>query len=247
MAEKRTEIVHAPKVEPPALAPMTPMALLEHAVTNGASMEAIEKLMDLQQRWEASQSRKAFDIAMANAQADMPVIVKRRLVEYGEGNKKTSYKHEDLSEILRLITPVLKLHGLAVRFRTEQLEGGQVRVYCVLTGHGHREENPLQSSRDTSGGKNDIQAVGSVVSYLQRYTLKAALGLAAAADDDGQASEGSNNLISDDQAGELVAMIESTGADKPKFLAYFKIDKLGDLPAKSYQMAVQLLNAKARK
>ena len=36
---------------------------------------------------------------------------------------------------------------------------------------------------------NHSQAVGSVCTYLQRYTLKAALGLAAAVDDDAQSAK----------------------------------------------------------
>jgi hypothetical protein len=41
-------------------------------------------------------------------------------------------------------------------------------------------------------------------------------------------------------------MLESSGADKARFLKYFKIDRLPDLPAKDYQTAVTMLNAKNR-
>ena len=39
---------------------------------------------------------------------------------------------------------------------------------------------------DQSGNKNGFQAIGSAVTYLQRYTLKSALGLSAEVDDDAQ-------------------------------------------------------------
>jgi hypothetical protein len=53
---------------------------------------------------------------------------------------------------------------------------------------GHSEEGAvLEGAPDTSGSKNSIQAVGSTVSYLERYTLLAATGLAAKdQDDDGR-------------------------------------------------------------
>ena len=52
---------------------------------------------------------------------------------------------------------------------------------CVLSHRdGHFEETTLTAGRDDSGKKNAIQQVGSTITYLQRYTLKAALGLAAA-------------------------------------------------------------------
>ena len=50
---------------------------------------------------------------------------------------------------------------------------------CVLTHVlGHSERVPMQSGRDESGGKNSIQGLGSTVTYLQRYTLLAATGMA---------------------------------------------------------------------
>jgi DNA-binding transcriptional regulator YdaS (Cro superfamily) len=234
----------ATKIEPEPQTSPHPVSIVERAIEKGITGADLKEIMDLQERWEANQSRKAFDVAMANAQADMPVIVKNRLVEYGEGNKKTSYKHEDLSDVIRLITPVLKTHGLAVRFRTEQLDGGQVRVSCLLTGHGHREETSLQSSRDSSGGKNDIQAVGSVVTYLERYTLKAALGLASSRDDDGVASEGGNATITALQLQAMEKVAAEVAADIAKFCKFLKVETLAELPAKRFDAAMQALEAK---
>jgi hypothetical protein len=64
-------------------------------------------------------------------------------------------------------------------------------VTCILTHEkGHSEETSLQGPPDTSGSKNSIQAVGSSVTYLCRYTLLAACGLAASEDTDGVATNG---------------------------------------------------------
>jgi ERF superfamily len=61
-------------------------------------------------------------------------------------------------------------------------------VTCILTHQmGHSEETTLAGAPDNSGSKNSIQAIGSTVTYLERYTLLAATGLAAAnGDNDGQ-------------------------------------------------------------
>ena len=54
-----------------------------------------------------------------------------------------------------------------------------MRVTCILTHvKGHRERTSLQAGLDQSGAKNNIQALGSTVTYLQRYSLLAAVGLA---------------------------------------------------------------------
>ena len=55
---------------------------------------------------------------------------------------------------------------------------------------GHSESTTLQSPPDASGGKNSIQAIGSAVTYLSRYTLLAITGLATGEnEDDGQGYE----------------------------------------------------------
>ena len=70
-------IEHNPETVP---AVATPMAMIDRALASNASPETLERLLALQERWEASQARKAFDEAMANAKAERlaGVRVKRR-------------------------------------------------------------------------------------------------------------------------------------------------------------------------
>jgi hypothetical protein len=50
---------------------------------------------------------------------------------------------------------------------------------------GHKIETSIEAGSDTSGSKNAIQAIGSTISYLKRYTLENVLGLSADEDNDG--------------------------------------------------------------
>lgn len=171
---------------------LTPMELLDRALASNANVETLDKLMALQERWEANLARKAFDEAMSAAKAEIGPIKKNRHVGYDSKKSdagRTEYSHEDFAEIAKQINPILAAHGLSYRFRTASPPDGPVSVTCIISHRmGYSEENSLQAPRDTSGSKNPIQAVGSTVTYLQRYTLKAALGLAAENDDDGQQS-----------------------------------------------------------
>ena len=168
-----------------------PRSLLEKAIASGAGVDVIERLMDMQERWEDNQARKAFNAAIAAFKKAPPAILKNVEVGYAGNRGRTSYKHEDLSELLAAVDPALAEHGLWVRFRIDSADN-KVTVTCVV-GHcdGYSESNStLTAAPDTSGSKNQVQAIGSTVSYLQRYTLKAALGLAAARDDDGRGGNG---------------------------------------------------------
>lgn len=228
----------------PANPAMTPMTLIDRAVAGGAGVETIEKLMGLQERWEANQARKAFDEALAAAKADIPVIVKNRTVDFSSAKGRTNYRHEDLAGIARTVDPILARHGLSYRFRTTSAPNEPVTVTCIVSHRaGHSEENTLSAGRDESGNKNSIQAVGSTVTYLQRYTLKAALGLAASDDDDAKSAEPGDTITSD-QVEKLLAIINEVGADLVKFRRHFQIETLPELPASRYADAVAMLERK---
>jgi len=168
------EIVQFEPVEQPAA--MTPMAMLSQAVARGASLEMVSKLMDLQERVERGQARRDFDEAIAAAKSEIRPVARNKT---GHNDKR----YADFSAYAREVDPVLARHGLSYRFRTEQ--EGSIKVTCVLSHKsGHAEENSLSGPADTSGNKNTIQAIGSTLTYLQRYTLTQALGLAASDDDD---------------------------------------------------------------
>lgn len=226
---------------------LTPMDMVGRAVASGASIEVVEKLMALHERWEANQGRKAFDEAMAAAKAEIPVIFKSREVDFTSTKGRTHYRYEDLAEIAKTINPILGKHGLSYRFRTTSPANEPVTVTCIVSHRqGYSEENTLSAGRDESGNKNSIQAIGSTLTYLQRMTLKAALGLAASSDDDGKAAE-AVETITDDQVNTLRDLIEEVGADLPKFCAYLRVEALADLRQSDFKRAVVALEAKRAK
>jgi len=243
--QQDVQIIESMAISAPQPA-LTPMGMLDRAVASGASIETLDKLMGLQERWEKNQARKAFDNAMAAAKAEITPIIKNRKVDFTSQKGRTNYQYEDLAGIARQVDPILTKHGLSYRYKTST-ENNSVMVTCIIAHRdGHSEENALSAGRDESGNKNSIQAVGSTVTYLQRYTLKAALGLAASNDDDGAAAN-AGATISDEQVEKIRSLIDEVNADIPKFCRYFKIEKTSDLPAKRFNDAIQALEAKRSK
>ncbi|MGE0533182.1 MAG: ERF family protein [Hyphomonadaceae bacterium] len=219
-------------------AALTPMELLDRALDRGADIGVLEKLMDLQERHDKTQARRAFDSAVANAKADIGPIHKNRT---GHNNKR----YADFSAYAKAIDPVLAANGLSYRFRTEQ-SSGAISVTCILAHRdGHSEETTLVAGADTTGNKNSIQAIGSTVTYLQRYTLSAQLGLAATEDDDGQSADG-DEPISGEQLTEIRAKVESSGTDIEKFCRYLQVDALPDIRKKDYPKALAAIAQKMK-
>jgi len=162
----------------------TPSDLIRYALDNNVEIDKLQELYALQQRWEADQAKREFVMAMAEAKADAPEIIKEKLVEF----KTTRYFHATIGNVVTTIVPWLAKHGFSHRWSTRQ-ENGLVYVTCVLTHErGHSETCELFAAPDESGGKNLIQALVSTKTYLERHTLLAATGLATSdEDDDGRA------------------------------------------------------------
>ena len=238
-----TEVMKIERIEPLPPQAVTPMEMIDRAISSGANVETLEKLLALQERWEANQGRKAFDHAIAAAKAKLPAIVKNQTANRGNAG---SYRYEDLAQIAAQIDPVLSEFGLSYRFRTET-DGAKIKVSCIVSHReGYSETTTLESGADTSGAKNPIQAMGSAVTYLQRYTLKAALGLAAARDDDSNAKpKPKAEPMSQEDFTILRERIDAQGVDAAQvedFLAKkFGVDALHELTRDQQQAALSMI------
>lgn len=227
-----------------------PMTVVERAIERGITGADLKEIMDLQERWEANEARKAFEIALAGAVAELPIIVRNRLVNFEgrNGGRTTNYRHEDMAEIVEAIRPILHKHGLAHRFRPAQnLESGLITVTCIISGHGHREETPLSSKADGNpSGMNDLQRIASATTYLQRYTLKMALGLAVAHDDDGRGAgakvieaAAQPGCITEAQADEIRRLLDERGITQRGFLQFIKLPRIEAIGLEHFDRAVE--------
>lgn len=219
-------------------AEVTPMSLLAAAQQSGASIEQMQQLLDLQERWESREALKAYNLAMANFREECPTINRTR--------RGHNTKYAGLAESIEKIKPLLAKHGLSHQWKTYQ-DGGSIRVECIVTHKaGHSESTTLAATADNTGNKNSIQAIGSTVAYLERYTLYAILGLASREmDDDGEGS--SEPTVSDEQLANIDALIMETGTDINKFCVFMKVNELAAIKAKDYELAVKALVTKRGK
>lgn len=161
-----------------------PLAMAMQAMKAGMSIADMRGMLELQKDWEANEARKAYVQAMSEFKLNPPEIFKRKEVAFNG----TQYMHATLGDVTQAITQALAAHGISHRWDTVQ-NGPQITVTCILTHkQGHSESTTLEGSPDDSGKKNRIQQVASTVTYLQRYTLLAATGLATkdVEDDDGK-------------------------------------------------------------
>ena len=188
-----TNTHQAPALRTPSAvqAAASPDNLLAIAVERGVSLDYLERLLALKERHDATEARKAFVQAMTEFKREPLDIFKSKSVGYTtKDGDFVGYKHAQLSDVAEVVVPAMARYGLSHRWDVAQ-ESGRIRVRCIVTHErGHSETVELDGAPDNSGKKNAIQQVASTVTYLQRYTLLLATGLATKdqQDDDGKAS-----------------------------------------------------------
>lgn len=216
----------------------SPDRLIQLAIEQGADVDKLEKLMQLQERWNANQARSAFYAALSQFQMNCPVITKSK------SGYDDRYRYAPLDKITEAIKGVMNQCGLTYRWEQAE-ESDKITVTCIINHvQGHAESTSLTGSPDTSGSKNAIQSRGSVVQYLRRYTLESALGISTSMSDNdgGKPSES----INEQQLADLTALMQEVKADKPKFFKHFKIEKVEDLKSADYDRAVTMLESKRK-
>ena len=207
---------HQVAIHQPAqlMAAPTPATLLQMAVQQGADLDRLERLMELQAKWEAGEAKKAFTAAMAEFKANPPDIFKDKLVGYeNRDGTFTGYKHATLGGVCEKIIAALAAVGISHKWDLQQA-GGLVTVTCVLTHRlGHSEGTKMEAGADNSGKKNSIQAVSSTITYLERYTLLAATGLATKdQDDDGGGVDTQQVITSTYSLSDILRRLDSAGS-----------------------------------
>lgn len=207
--------------QPAQTVAITPMDMLQIAVEQGADLDKLQQLMDMKNKWEADEARKAFTVALAAFKANPPKLIKSKHVNFTTTKGNTDYWHAPLDEVCDLVGRELSAHGLSHRWSVTQENGG-ICVACILEHTlGHREEVQITASADQSGGKNAVQAIGSTVTYLQRYTLLAATGLAAADQD----TDGVAPATAPDLDGEIVKQITDCSTSGALDVLWKELDK----------------------
>lgn len=114
-------------------------ALMELAIQRGPDgIDALERLVALQERAEEKAARRAFFAALARFQRERPAITKNRTVHNKQGRKM--YGYAELDHIVRTIQPTLIECGLSFTHDGEVQESGAVRTTCTVSHEdGHSE------------------------------------------------------------------------------------------------------------
>lgn len=230
----------------------SPAEMIQAAISGGASLEKLEKFIELQERWEANQAKKLFTDAFSAAQAGIIAVTKT------EDNSQTHSKYASLDNIIISAKPVYTKEGLSVVFyEGETTKPEHIRVCAdVLHSAGHKETYYYDVPLDGKGIKGNanmtnIHAKSSSVSYGRRYLMCMIWNIPTQDDDDGNAAGKKIEYIDDKQKSTILDLLTVIGGDdmaktEAAFIKFMKIEKLEFLPQSEYQNALVVLGNKKR-
>ena len=221
-----------------AVIPQTPMDFIGRVIENpDFDTDKLEKLVDLQERFEDREAERAFNAAMSEFQSLAPTIARNK-----EGAHKIKYA--PLDDIMRAIQPALTETGLSVRFSTEFLDNGDyIKAICTVAHKkGHHEKSEIVVPVDAKQVANSSQKMGSANSYAKRYALSNALNLAYSESDDDAYSL--YETINEDQVIVLNDLLKETNSNIGGFLKYAGAAKVEDISSAKYDDLVAMLERK---
>ncbi len=238
-----SEIIIAEKKELTTPTTADFLTVIAQAATNpDVDPQKMHAILDVQERMMNKQAEIFFNRDFTALQAELPIIKKDGKIVHKGALISNFATYE---QIMAKIRPLLIKHGFGLRFNTEPT-GDKIIITATLShkdGHSITDRVPL--SIDSSGAKNNVQGVGSTISYGKRYLTGMLLNLVfEGEDDDGNSAD--YIPISDDQAATLKELIRETNTDTVRFLSMMvsnaaSVDEIG---VKDYARLYNTLLAK---
>ena len=171
------------------------LTLIDKAIEKDIDVDKFAKLVDIVKMLENEKAKRDFYEALSNFQGEVPPIKKLSRADMGYGKPK--YNYAEFGEIVTTIQEPLKKHGLSYHFeignepvvikgeKGEDVIVEFVAVTCTVAHKsGYEKTTTMSVQKDAGAGKSNVQAVGSTITYLKRYTLLALLGIGTADPDD---------------------------------------------------------------
>ncbi len=210
------------------------------------SAAKLGQIASAHERITAQDAQQAFNIAFTAAQQAMSPIVK------DAENDATMSRYARLETISQAIDPILHAHGLSTSFGTADspLER-HYRVTCKVRhigGHAETFHGDVPADLDAYEGEPDkvaVHAYGSSMTYGRRYVKVLAFDIVLKDEDnDGNRVAAPEDLISNEDLGDLKNRIEHAGASLERLLRALRVDNLAQLPAARIEEARRLLQAR---
>lgn len=211
----------------------------------------LETLLRIRHEEEQREARREFAAAMVAVASCIEQVGKHGRVKLvRDGKDMGSYKFARMEDVDIALRPLLREFGLRLSFTIEERAqggGGAIITGTATHRNGVSESSTVPLALDSGAGRNNLQAMGSTISYGKRY-VTAALFNIVWKDQDDDANGAFETFIAPDQAGQIRAMLKAQSISEDDFTEYLRVDTLEHLPASRFRNTMASLQKRlARK
>jgi hypothetical protein len=242
------------------------VAFAQAASDPACNPEKMKALSDMVDKMKAEEAEVAFTESYIAMQDELPSISATGRIEIpGKGGGRgQSTPYAKFDEIMRVVKPILRAHKFALMVVSEPnpsgvgvvVRGTLARVHETQYGKTtHAKQTIIAVPLENSGSKNNVQGIGSSLSYAKRYACIQLLNIIshaeidddrdgagpkkkAAAKDEPEVAD-PNAPISGAQAKILLQTINDCGVGPATFLQKYQIDAVHELPARLFDEAIK--------
>ena len=170
-------------------------------------------------------------------------IVQGQLTFAKKDSKNPFFKsnYADLESVWDACRSLLSDNGLAVMQFPGEYMDGNMALNTIIT---HKSGEWMSQEMSVPVSKPDAQGAGSALTYMRRYALAAVVGVVQADDDGNSASQKIVESATSQQIASIASLIEQTGSDEGKLLAYFKKPSVTLLDRNQAIQAISMLEKK---
>ena len=209
------------------------------------SVQALTKLVELQERQDAQRRKERFDQALLRCQSDMPRVTKHGFID----PKGANVPYARLEDVDAAIRKIYQGHGFTVTYDAPMAaDGGKIRNVARFSCAGHTEAQEITaapSNRATGRLQlTDAQKVKQTITECRRHLLEMFFNIITVGADEQGAEP-----IPESEARKVQDALESIGAGagtalRAAFNKTFGIERVDDLTTDQIEDAWKRINAK---
>lgn len=188
----------------------TAESLISQALAKGLPMETIKELLAMRKELKAEAAKEAYDEAMANFQAECPVVGKDKEVKNKAG--AVLYSYAPLDAIVSMVKEFIGRNGFSYAIKTE-ITKEFVKVFCVVKHKmGHSETTDMEVPMGT---RTEImsapQVVAATTTFAKRYAFCNAFGIMTGDEDNDRPPVKEDSKATDVQHNKIVDLAQKAG------------------------------------
>ncbi|WP_273783637.1 ERF family protein [Bartonella sp. AU15XJBT] len=213
--------------------------ILNRALENDVDMDRLERLITLREKEIERQNYQSFVSDLSAMQ------IKYQKIQKNSINTHTKSTYATLDQYIDAVKDTLATYHFALFYRIKSQTTTNVTIEITLS---HPSSNQISTEGtfpiDGQGSKNNIQSVGSTITYARRYLLGMLLNVTSDEDD----TDGNTLIagVTPEQMNEIRELIEQTQAKESDILSFIGVKNLTQMSYKQAQTVLFALKKKQR-